>query len=141
MRVTTGWGAAGFFYFSGVPTAGKTVQELEQAVRGEVQKIIDKGVTEEELKRIKAQVIASRVYERDSMFFQARQIGAMETAGYSHKLIDVMTEKFRAVTAEQVRDVAKKYLLDDTLTVAYLDPQPVGNRKPAAPPAGVRHAN
>ena len=129
-----------FFYFSGVPTAGKTLEQLEQAVRNEVKKIIDNGVTDEELKRIKAQVIASRVYERDSMFFQARQIGSMETAGYSYKMIDLMTEKFKAVTAQQVREVAQKYLLDDTLTVAYLDPQPVSASKPAAPVAGVRHA-
>ena len=130
----------GFFFFSGVPTAGKTAAQLEQAVRNEVQKIIDKGVTEEELKRLKAQTIASRVYERDSMMFQARQIGSMEVIGFSHKVIDVMTEKFKAVTAEQVREVAKKYLIDDALTVAYLDPQPVGDKKPAAPPAGLRHA-
>ena len=129
-----------FFYFSGVPTSGKTLAELEQAVRGEVKKIIDDGVTEDELRRIKAQVIASRVYERDSMFFQARQIGAMETSGYSYKTIDLMTEKFKAVTAEQVREVARRYLIDDALTVAYLDPQPAGQRKPAAPTAGVRHA-
>ena len=129
-----------FFYFSGVPTSGKTLAELEQAVRGEVKKIIDDGVTEDELKRIKAQVIASRVYERDSMFFQARQIGSMETSGYSYKSIDLMTEKFKAVTAEQVREVARKYLIDDVLTVAYLDPQPVAERKPAAPSAGGRHA-
>jgi len=129
-----------FFYFSGVPTAGKTLNELEQAVRREVQKVIDNGVTEDELKRLKAQVTASRIYERDSMFFQARQIGSMEVIGFSHESIDVMTEKFKAVTAEQVREVAKKYLIDDALTVAYLDPQPVGDKKPAAPPAGVRHA-
>ncbi len=130
----------GFFYFSGVPTAGKTVEQLEQAVRNEVKKIIDQGVTEDELKRLKAQTIASRVYERDSMMFQARQIGSMEVIGLSYKVIDVMTEKFKAVTAEQVREVAKKYLIDDALTVAYLDPQPVGDKKPAAPPAGIRHA-
>lgn len=129
----------GFFYFSGVPTAGKTLAELEEAVRGEVKKIIDSGVSEDELKRIKAQVIASRVYERDSMFFQAQQIGSMETIGFSYKQIDLMTEKLKAVTAEQVREVAKKYLIDDALTVAYLDPQPVGERKSAAPEAGVRH--
>jgi zinc protease len=129
----------GFFYFSGVPSGGKTVEELEQGVRQQVKKIIDDGVADDELKRIKAQVIASRVYERDSMMFQARQIGSLETTGYSHKLIDVMTEKLRAVTADQVREVARKYLIDDALTVAYLDPQPVANKKPAAPPPGLRH--
>ena len=130
----------GFFYISGVPTAGKSLDELEKALRAEVQKVIDDGVAEDELKRIKAQVTASRVYQRDSMFFQARQIGALEMAGYSHKTIDVMDARFNAVTAEQVREVARKYLIDDALTVAYLDPQPVGDRKPAAPPAGLRHA-
>jgi len=130
----------GFFYLTGVPTAGKTLDELEKALRSEVQKVIDEGVTDDELKRIKAQVTASRVYQRDSMFFQARQIGSLETVGFSYKTIDLMDDKFRAVTAEQVREVARKYLIDDALTVAYLDPQPVGDRKPAAPPAGVRHA-
>jgi zinc protease len=130
----------GFFYLTGVPTAGKTLDELEKALRREVQKVIDDGVTEDELRRIKAQVTASRIYERDSMFFQARQIGSLETSGYSYKTIDVMTERFKAITAEQVREVAKKYLIDDALTVAYLDPQPVGDKKPAAPPAGLRHA-
>lgn len=129
----------GFFYLSGVPSAGKTVAELEQAMRREVQRVIDEGVTEEELTRLKAQVTASRVYERDSMFFQARQIGSLETIGFSYKTIDVMTEKFKAVTADQVREVARKYLIDDALTVAYLDPQPVSGRKPAALPAGARH--
>ncbi len=129
-----------FFYFSGVPTAGKTLAELEQAVRGEVKKIIDDGVTEDELRRIKAQVVAARVYERDSMFFQARQIGSMETSGYSYLTIDLMTEKFKAVTADQVREVARRYLIDNALTVAYLEPQPAGARKPAAPAVGARHA-
>jgi zinc protease len=131
----------GFFYLSGTPSAGRTVEELEQALRREVRKIVDDGVTEDELKRIKSQVIASRVYELDSMFAQARRIGSIEMAGLSHKQLDLMTEKFRAVTAEQVREVARKYLIDDALTVAYLDPQPVDKKAPARPPAGLRHTN
>jgi len=34
------------------------------------------------------------------------------------------------VTAEQVRDVAVKYLVDDHLTVAVLDPLPMPEGKP-----------
>jgi zinc protease len=128
----------GFFYMSGVPTSGKSVTELEQALRGQVQKVIDDGVTEDELKRIKTQVVASRIYERDSMFFQARQMGSLEAIGFPHQSVDVMTEKFKAVTAEQVREVAKKYLIDDVLTVAYLDPQPVTAGKPKVSPADGR---
>ena len=42
-------------------------------------------------------------------------------------------------TPEQVQEVARKYLVDERLTVAYLDPQPISERKPVAPPAGLRH--
>ena len=35
-----------------------------------------------------------------------------------------MTRKLREVTPDQVRAVARKYLVDDKLTVAILDPQP-----------------
>jgi zinc protease len=128
------------FYLEGVPSAGKSVAEMEQALRREVRKVAAEGVSEDELKRIRAQVVAAHVYQRDSMFFQARQIGSMETAGLSHKTPDLVLEKLKQVTPAQVREVARKYFDDDQLTVAYLDPQPLERRKPAAPPAGLRHA-
>jgi zinc protease len=130
----------GMFMVSGVPAAGRTAAELEQALRRELEKVVNDGVSEEELKRVKAQVVASQVFQRDSMFFQARQIGALETAGYPHKTIDLMIRKLQQVTAAQVQEMAKKYLIDDSLTVAVLDPQPLDGRKPAAAPQGLRHA-
>ena len=131
-----------FFYLSGSPVAGHSADELEQGLRREVRRVVDEGVTAEELNRVKAQVIAAQVYQRDSMFFQARQIGWMEMIGFTHRDLDVFIEKLQQVTADQVREVARKYLVDDRLTVAYLDPQPLsGAPRRVAPPAGVRHGN
>ena len=132
----------GFFYLSGTPAKGKTAAEMEQGLRREVRRLIEEGVTQEELDRVKAQAIAAQVYQRDSMFFQARQIGWLETIGLSYRDENLFIEKLQQVTAEQVLDVARRYLVDDALTVAYLDPQPLG-AAPArtAPPAGVRHGN
>jgi zinc protease len=129
----------GMFYLSATPNTGKTVADAEQGLRREIAKIINEGVNEDELKRVKAQAVASHVYQRDSMFYQAQQIGSMEMAGISHRTIDLMLEKLKAVTAEQVQAVAKKYLVDDALTVAYLDPQPLSAKPPAASPSGLRH--
>lgn len=132
----------GFFYLSATPVTGGSAAEMEEALRREIRRIVEEGVTQEELDRVKAQVIAAQVYQRDSMFFQARQIGWLETVGFSHRDLDLFIEKLQQVTSEQVREVARKYLVDDGLTVAYLDPQPLekGTRR-AAPPAGVRHGN
>jgi zinc protease len=127
------------FFLEGVPSDGKSVSEMEQALRREVRKVAAEGVSEEELKRIRAQVVAAHVYQRDSMFFQAREIGSMETAGLSYKTPDVILEKLKQVTPAQVQEVARKYFGDDRLTVGYLDPQPLESHKPAAPPPGIRH--
>jgi len=127
------------FFLSAVPRAGKTVAELEQALRKEIEKITRDGVTEDELARVKAQVVAGHVYQRDSIFSQAMQLGRLESTGLSYRDIDIILEKLKGVTAAQVRDVAKKYFNDDSLTVAVLDPQPLEKRAPAKVPSGLRH--
>ena len=129
------------FQLDGTPVEGKTVADLEAALRVQIEKIKQGGVTEEELQRVKAQTVANRVYQRDSTFYQAMLIGQFETVGLSYKALDTVLEKIKAVTAEQVREVARKYLVDEHLTVATLDPQPLDNMKPAMPPKGLHHAN
>ena len=125
------------FMLEGVPAEGKTVADVEAALRLEVKKIADSGVTEAELKRVKAQVVASQVYKRDSIFGQAMEIAQYEMVGLSHKQIDRVLEKIKGVTAEQVQAVAQKYFGDDTLTVATLTPLPI-TAKPKEKPKGVR---
>ncbi len=127
------------FLLSGTPSEGKTVEELEQALKDEVRRVATEGVREDELARVKAQVVAAQIYARDSMFAQARQIGALEAIGLSHRLIDLQVERLREVTAEQVQQVAQRYFNDDALTVAVLRPQPLSGERPAPPPAGLRH--
>ena len=118
-------GRQSIFVLDGTPSEGSSVAELEAAILNEVEKIKTGGVTEEELQRVKAQVIAADVYQRDSMFYQAMQIGNLETAGFSWRILKDYPAKLQAVTAEQVQLVAKKYFNKDNLTVATLDPQPI----------------
>jgi zinc protease len=129
----------GMFVLDGTPSEGKTVADLEAALRAEVDKIKTAGITDEELERVKSQVIAARVFGLDSMFGQAMQIGNIEITGFSWRDFDRLMEKLKQVSADQVKEVANKYLQDDQLTVAVLDPQPLDAqpRRPAV--EGVRH--
>ena len=122
------------FMVDATPAPGKTVEELEQALRDQIQRVVDQGVSEEELRRVKAQVRAGLVFDLDSMFSQARQIGALDNAGLPFDSLDMLARKLTEVTAAQVQAVARKYLVDDNLTLAVLDPQPLAGRKPAPPP-------
>lgn len=129
------------FVLEGTPTEGKSVVELETALRVQIAQLVAEGVSAEELQRVKAQVLANEVYQRDSVFYQAMQIGQLESIGLSHKDIPVMLKKLQAVTAEQVVEVAKEFLKDDNLTVATLDPQPLSGKPKRAAPAGGFHAH
>ena len=126
------------FELDGTPSEGKTVVELEAAILQQIEKIKESGVTKEELDRVKAGVIAADVYQRDSMFYQAMQLGTIETTGFSWRIILDYPDKVRAVTPEQVQAVAKKYLVKDNLTIATLDPQPLD---PNAKPQGQPHTH
>lgn len=131
----------GMFLIDATPAQGKSVADLEAAIRDELTKVANSGITEEELQRVKAQVVADEVFKRDSMFYQAMQIGQLETAGLPYDSLDTIVEKLKAVTAEQVQKVAQKYFGEEGLTVATLDPQPLSGTRAAAPAEGVRHAH
>jgi zinc protease len=132
---TTSRGQQSLFELVGTPAEGKTVIELEGALLAQIELIKTAGVTQQELNRVKASVIAADVYQRDSMFYQAMQIGQLETMGYSWRLLKEYPEKLKTVTSEQIQAVAKKYLVKDNLTVATLDPQPIDpNAKPVGKP-------
>jgi len=138
MAVGAGYDSANrgpsMFIVDGTPAPGKTVDELERALRGQIRKIVEDGVSEDELKRVKAQVTAYQVFQQDSMMGQARQIGALDNAGLPYDSLELQAKKLKEVTSAQVQEAAKTYLVDDHLTVIELSPQPLGDRKPAAQP-------
>ncbi len=127
------------FLFDGNPTKEHSINDLEKAIRKEIDKLKNELASDDELARIKAKVIASEVYQLDSVFYQAMKIGRLETVGLSHTLSDQYAERIQQISAEQVREVARKYLVDDHLTVAILEPQPMDKKQPVRPSTGMRH--
>lgn len=111
------------FVFNGIPANGKTIEDLEAAIRAEIARVQDEPVEEKELARVKAQVIADKVYDRDSMMNMAIQMGIAESIGLGWEQIDDYVAGIASVTPEQVRVVARKYLVDDQLTIGVLVPK------------------
>ena len=127
------------FTLDGQPAEGRTVAELEAALRAEIKRIQEEGVGAEELARVKTQSIASQIYKHDSMMGQAMEIGSAEAAGFSWRDIDKILDRIRNVTSAQVQEVARKYFIDERLTIAVLDPQPLAETPPRPTATGMRH--
>lgn len=111
------------FLISTTMAKGKTVAQAQASIRKALEELKQKGILESELKRIKVRILSDQIYKRDSIFGQAMEIGSTEMAGFSWKDIDYMLQKMQTITPEQVQSVAKKYLIDEGLTIATLDPQ------------------
>ncbi|MFP4560730.1 MAG: M16 family metallopeptidase, partial [Thiohalorhabdus sp.] len=114
---------SGLFYVDGVPAGDTSMGDLEEALLAEVRTLREDLVPAEELDRVKRQIEADEVFERDSVFYQAMQIGKLETIGYGHEYLDTYVDRIRAVTPEQVREVARKYLQPERRTVVRLHPE------------------
>jgi zinc protease len=109
------------FFLYGQPMPGKTVAQLEAALEAQIKRIQTELVGAKELQKAKNQVAASFYMAMDSIFYRAMLLGRTETVA-RWTLLKEFVPKIQQVTSEQIRDVAKKYLVADSKTVGILVP-------------------
>jgi len=112
------------FYCFAVVQPARKIDEVEQAIYREIERLQNELPTEQELQRAKNQVEASYIFGQDSNFRQAMLLGQAETVGAGWRHVDTYLEKVRTVTAEDVRRVARRYFVEDARTVGILIPTP-----------------
>lgn len=132
----------GMFLIEGTPSDKVTMTQLQDALTEQIKQLQTTRVTTAELQRVKAQIKASEIYQRDSIFYQAMQIGMLETVGLDWQTLDKYSKRVNEVTAEQIQAVAKKYLVPQRLTIAELKPLPIDSESPPVnASAGAAHAH
>jgi zinc protease len=117
------------FYVSADLLPGKEMAEVQKALDQEVERLQKEPVGERELEKAKNQLEASFVYGQDSLFYQAMLLAQHEIA-LDWRTIDDYLPSVRKVSSEDIRRVAKKYLIPDNRTVGILVPLPPKEGKP-----------
>ncbi|MFN3986232.1 MAG: M16 family metallopeptidase [Rhodocyclaceae bacterium] len=136
---STGRGPS-LFVLTGTPAAGRSVADVEAALRAEITRIQQEGIGEDELARVRTQAVAAQVYKRDSLMGQAMEIGFLESVGLSWRDEEALLEGLRSVTAEEVQAVAQRYFDDRLLTRAELVPHNADEAaRPRSPATPLRH--
>ena len=111
------------FMIIGIPAEGRSMDELEKSIMNQIERLKTEPLTEAELNRVKAQILAQEVFGRDSMSEEAIRLGMFETVGLTWQLDDQIVENINRVKAEDIQMVAKKYFNPQQLTVAELVPE------------------
>ncbi|MBO9461353.1 insulinase family protein [Labrenzia sp. R5_0] len=100
----------GRFGLYAVPRPGYTLEDMERLIATELQKLLETGVTEEEVERARNSMVASAIYAQDSQSGLARLFGGALTTGQTIENVQTWPSQVQAVTPEDVLDAARTYL-------------------------------
>jgi zinc protease len=108
------------FSISAAPKQGVDFATVEQVIDDVIADLAKNPVPAEDLERVKTQLIAEAIYAQDNQATLARWYGGGLTTGLSIEDIRSWPDRIRAVTAEQVRAAAQKWLDKKRSVTGYL---------------------
>jgi predicted Zn-dependent peptidase len=94
-----------------VPRPGVKVEDLEKAIYDEIEAIKKDGITQQELDKVRTQFLRAQIQARSSSQGLANRIGTLTVFYNDPNLINTLFDQVSAVTAEQVKQAAIKYLV------------------------------
>lgn len=112
----------GVFTLYGSPRGDATLEQVEAAVTAEINRLVAEGVSELELKQARNRFLKAVIFARDSQTGMARIYGSTLAVGQDVASVQEWPDRIRAVTAEQIQDVAKRYLQPQIAVTSYLLP-------------------
>jgi zinc protease len=108
------------FLISASPKTGVEFSQIEQVIDGVISDVAQNPARAEDLERVKTQLIAEAIYAQDNQATLARWYGGALTTGLSIEDIRSWPDRIRAVTADQVRAAAQKWLDKKRSVTGYL---------------------
>jgi zinc protease len=115
---------AGRVAFYAIGAEKITPAELEKAMDGVIAELCEGGVTQGELDRARSTYLAEFIYTQDSQSRMARHYGWRLATGMTVADVEAWPERLKQVTVERIRDVARKYLVDNNSVTGILVPAP-----------------
>jgi zinc protease len=98
------------FWIYAMPAPDVSLEELDDAVEEIIQDVAAKGVEPEDLARAKTRLVADAVYAQDNQASLARWYGAALTTGMSVADVRQWPDRMDAITVDDVRTAAAKWL-------------------------------
>jgi predicted Zn-dependent peptidase len=114
----------GLFMFSVYSSGKASIEELEQIIYEEIEKIQTNGVNEQELEKVKNQYESGFVGRVVMSQQRALVLATNKVLKNDANLINTELQKYLKVTTQDIQNVAKKYLNKENSVVLYYKPEP-----------------
>ena len=109
---------AGMFYVVGKLAPGITLEEAEAAVWQELEAMKTEDIAEEELEKVKNRYESEQIFSNINYLNVATNLAFFELIGRAED-INHEVEKYRAVTADRIKEVAKRTFVRENCSVLY----------------------
>ena len=109
---------AGMFYVVGKLAPGITLEEAEAAVWQELEAMKTEDIAEEELEKVKNRYESEQIFSNINYLNLATNLAFFELIGRAED-INYEVEKYRAVTAERIKEVARRTFVRENCSVLY----------------------
>ena len=110
------------------PRGGADLAAVETAVEAEITRIAEEGVSDDELRRAKNRFLRGMIFARDNQTGMARIYGSLLATGLSIEDIEAWPDRVRAVTPDDVRNTARRYITSSAHVTGYLLPRQGGDQ-------------
>lgn len=101
---------SGMFLFIGVANSGKDIENVRKQIIDELNKLVLNGISDEELKKAKNMYLAQSIYSKKNAYEKAAELAKYMVYFGNPYMINKEINIMQAVTAEDIRKVAAKYL-------------------------------
>jgi predicted Zn-dependent peptidase len=108
------------FYVYAVCSKDVHEEELEKAIYEEIDKVIEEGVTETELQKVKNQKLVNFYHAMETINGKANTIGTYELYFGDYKKLFSAPDDYKKVTVDDIQLVACDYLIKSNRTVGIL---------------------
>ncbi len=112
----------GTFYISFTPSPGVSLEDAEAAYEEAMNKLLEGGITEEDVENAKRRFAARLAYATDSPISAARGLGASLAVGLTLDEVESHPDEIAKVTLEQVLGAARRLFSDNSSTTGILLP-------------------
>ncbi len=105
------------------PASGKTLADIEKIIRQSLQEFESRGVTDDDLAKVKAQIEAQSVFGLQSVQGKVTQLAHNETFFAKPDLVAADIQRYQSVTREDVLRVYQQYLKNKHAVVMSVVPK------------------
>ena len=109
---------AGMFYVVGKLAPGITLEEAEAAVWQELEAMKTEDIAEEELEKVKNRYESEQIFSNINYLNVATNLAFFELIGRAEDIYHEV-EKYRAVTAQRIKEVAQRTFVRENCSVLY----------------------